>query len=51
MVDISGLGKVAGVSSMMDGWQLSLYVALRYHTSSFIVQVNLSDALGPRSNM
>ena len=34
---------------MMDGCQMSLYVAPRYRSSYFIFLVNLSDALGPRS--
>ena len=42
---------MAAVSVMMAGWQLSLYAALRYHSSSFIFLENLSDALGPRSKV
>ena len=34
-----------------EGWNLPLYVALRYRFSSFIFGSNLSDALGPRSNL
>ena len=37
ILGISGLGKVAAVSVMMSGWQLSLYVAPSYRSSSFIV--------------
>ena len=51
MVSISGSWKVATVSVMMEGWQLSLYVASRYCSSSFIILVNFSDALGPRSKV
>ena len=51
MVGISGSGKVAAVSVMVYGWQLSLYVSPRYCYISFIVIVNFSDAIGPRSKV
>ena len=51
MEGISGSGKVAEVSFIMDGWQLSLYVDPKYRSISFIVLMNLSDALGPRSKL
>ena len=51
MVGIYGSGKVYPVSNMMAGWQLSLYVAPRYCPISFIVRVNLSDAIVPRSKI
>ena len=51
VVGISGLGKVAWVSVIIAGWKLPLYIALRYHSISFIVRAKFSDALGPRLKM
>ena len=51
MLGILGLVKVAVVSVMISGLQLSLYVSPRYFYCSFIVMDSLSFALGPRSNI
>ena len=51
MLCISRLGKVAGVSVMMTSWNISLYIALRYRSSSFIVRADFPDDLVPRSKM
>ena len=50
MVGISGLGKVLGVSVMIFGWWMSLYIAQRYRPSLFIVWEKNLDDIGPRSN-
>ena len=46
-----GRGRWPRFSFIVDGLQMSLYVAPRYRSSSFIVWANLSDALGPRSKV
>ena len=51
MLVVSGSGMVARVSVRISGWKLSLYVAPRYRYISFIVQNNLSDAIGTRSKI
>ena len=49
MVGISRSCKVAAVSVMMAGWQLSMYVDPMYRSSYFIVMEFFSDAIGTRS--
>ena len=49
MVGISGLGKAPGVSAIIAGWHILLYVAPRYRSSSFIVLKNFYEALFPIS--